>query len=392
MATPSKTFTRGQVKKEGNSEDQVWFIIDSKVYDVSDFLDAHPGGEAVLRQVAGTDATEAFYNLHRHEVLTGKYADLAIGTIEGEEPQVVNPGPGELSKVPYAEPLWLSPPFKSPYYSDSHRSLAKAVRKFVDLYVTPEAQTKEKDGTLISQELIDRMSQAGLLHMSLGPGKHLKTGPPLLGGAVKPEEFDYFHDLIIAQEMTRASARGFQDGNMAGMKIGLTVVLNFAKDEAFKMKIADECFSGRKKICLAITEAFAGSDVARLRTVAKKTPDGKHYIVNGTKKWITNGVFCDYFVTGVQTDKGLSVLLIERGEGVETKLMKTSYSTAAGTTFITFDNVKVPVENLLGQENQGIYVILSNFNHERWTMSCQSPSAVQCNGSVSWRTVKTDAS
>ncbi|KAJ0109083.1 hypothetical protein J7T55_002275 [Diaporthe amygdali] len=369
VATP-KTFTREQVKKEGNTEDQVLFIIDSKVYDVSDFLDAHPGGEAVLRQVAGTDATDAFYNLHRHEVLTGKYAEMAIGTIEGEKPQVVNPGPGELSKVPYAEPLWLSEPFKNPYYNDSHRRLQKAIRKFTDLYVTPEAQAKEKDGTYISQELIDRMSKEGVLHMRLGPGKHLKSGPPLLGGVVKPEEFDYFHDLIIGQELVRSSARGFQDGNMAGMTIGLTAVLNFANDETFKKKIADEVFSGKKKICLAITEAFAGSDVARLRTTAKKTPDGKHYIVNGTKKWITNGVFSDYFVTGVQTDKGLSVLLIERGEGVETKLIKTSYSTAAGTTYITFDNVKVPAENLLGKENQGIYVILSNFNHERWTMCC----------------------
>jgi alkylation response protein AidB-like acyl-CoA dehydrogenase len=95
-------------------------------------------------------------------------------------------------------------------------------------------------------------------------------------------------------------------------------------------------------------------------------------IVNGTKKWITNGAWCDYFVTGVRTGKGLSVLLIERGEGVETKAIKTSYSPTAGTAYITFDNVKVPVENLLGEENKGIHVILSNFNHERWTMACKS--------------------
>lgn len=81
-------------------------------------------------------------------------------------------------------------------------------------------------------------------------------------------------------------------------------------------------------------------------------------------------MFSDYFVTGVKTDKGLSVLVIERGEGVETSKIKTSYSAAAGTTFITFDNVKVPVENLLGVENKGIQVILSNFNHERWMMVC----------------------
>jgi alkylation response protein AidB-like acyl-CoA dehydrogenase len=72
----------------------------------------------------------------------------------------------------------------------------------------------------------------------------------------------------------------------------------------------------------------------------------------------------------IVTDKGLSVILIERGEGVETSAIKTSYSPAAGTTFITFDNVKVPVENLLGEEIKGIHVILSNFNHERWMMAC----------------------
>ncbi len=115
------------------------------------------------------------------------------------------------------------------------------------------------------------------------------------------EEFDYFHDLIVTQEMVRANARGFQDGNMAGMTISLTAVLQFANDEAWKNRISQEVFSGKKKICLAITEAFAGSDVAGLRTTAEKTSDGKYYIVNGTKKWITNGVFSDYFVTGVKT-------------------------------------------------------------------------------------------
>ncbi|KAH6652886.1 acyl-CoA dehydrogenase/oxidase [Truncatella angustata] len=365
----SKTFTRDEVAKH-TTEDDVWFIIDSKVYDVSDFLDAHPGGEAVLRQVAGTDATVSFYNLHRHEVLT-KYEDLAVGTVQGEKPSVVTPQPGDLSPVPYAEPLWLSPVFKSPYYNESHRRLQKAMRVFQDKYITPEALLREADGKYISQELIDRMSKAGILHMRLGPGKHLH-GVDLLDGAVKGDEFDYFHDLIMGQEGSRANARGFQDGNMAGMVIGLPCVMNYMKDEKRKKAIMDEVFSGKKKMCLAITEAFAGSDVAGLRTTAVKTPDGKHYIVNGTKKWITNGVFSDYFVTGVKTDKGLSVLLIPRCEGVETKLIKTSYSTVAGTTYITYDNVKVPVENLLGEENKGIYVILSNFNHERWTMVCGS--------------------
>lgn len=81
----------------------------------------------------------------------------------------------------------------------------------------------------------------------------------------------------------------------------------------------------------------------------------------------------DYDITKLTcvTDKGLSVVLIERSEGVETSAIKTSYSPAAGTSFVTFDNVKVPVENLLGVENKGIQVILSNFNHERWMMVCE---------------------
>ena len=271
----SKTFSRDEVAKH-TGEDDVWFIIDSKVYDVSDFLDAHPGGEAVLRQVAGTDATVAFYNLHRHEVLT-KYESLSVGTVDGEKPSVITPQPGDLSPVPYAEPLWLSPVYKSPYYNDSHRRLQKAMRVFQDKYITPEAQLREADGKYISQELIDRMSKAGILHMRLGPGKHLH-GVDLLDGAVKGEEFDYFHDLIVGQELARAMARGFADGNMAGMTIGLTAVLQYAHDETWKNKIAQEVFSGKKKLCLAITEAFAGSDVAGLRTTAEKTPDGKHYV------------------------------------------------------------------------------------------------------------------
>lgn len=123
---------------------------------------------------------------------------------------------------------------------------------------------------------------------------------------------------------------------------------------------------------LAISEAFAGSDVMGLRTRAEKTEDGKHWIINGTKKWITNGTFADYFTVGCKTESGFTVILVERGEGVETKPISTSYSSTAGTAYVTFDNVKVPVENTLGPEGGGIFVILSNFNHERWVMCCAS--------------------
>lgn len=202
----AKTFTREEVAKN-TSEDSLWCIIDHKVYDLTDFVDAHPGGSVVLRQVAGQDATVDFYNLHRQEVLQ-KYSDLCIGTIANEKPEVIDYQPGDLSPVPYAEPLWLRPQFKSPYFNDSHRRLQRAIREFTDKYVTPEAQQKEQDGTYISQELIDRMSEAGVLHMRLGPGKHLH-GKKLLGGVVDGKEFDYLHDLVVAQELVRSNARGW---------------------------------------------------------------------------------------------------------------------------------------------------------------------------------------
>lgn len=270
-----ETYTRDEVAKH-TTEDSLWCIIDSTVYDLTDFVDAHPGGETVLRQVAGQDATAAFYNLHRHEILT-KYSDLAIGTVQGEKAQVITPQPGDLSQVPYAEPLWLTPAFRTPYYKESHQRLRKALRVFVDKELYPEAQECEASGRYISQKMIDRMSELGILHMRLGPGKHLH-GVDLMNGAVKGDEFDYFHDLITGQELGRVMARGFSDGNMAGMTIGLTAVLQFAQSETWKNKIAGEVFSGKKKICLAITEAFAGSDVAGLRTTAEKTADGKHYV------------------------------------------------------------------------------------------------------------------
>ena len=179
---------------------------------MTDFVDAHPGGEYVLKQVAGTDATEAFYNLHRQEVLQ-KYSNLCIGTIEGEKPKVLEHKAGDLSVVPYGEPTWLTPQFKSPYYNDSHRRLQKAMRKFVDEEVYPVAQECEREGTHIPQQLIDKMAKKGVLHMRLGPGKHMH-GVDLMDGAVKGDDFDYFHDLIVGQELIRANARGFADGNM----------------------------------------------------------------------------------------------------------------------------------------------------------------------------------
>ncbi|PFH55558.1 hypothetical protein XA68_18040 [Ophiocordyceps unilateralis] len=371
---PLPTLTRAEVQSQRGPSSAEWsIIIDSTVYEISDFADAHPGGASVLRPFAGRDATEAFYGFHRHEVLVRYGPSLAVATIRDEEPKIAVTEKGKLSAIPYAEPAWLTGEkvggVTPPYYNDSHHHLQRALRAFVDDELAPEAVANEASGDYISQSLIDRMSRLGILHMRLGPGPHL-CGVDLMDGVMKGDDFDYFHDLIVAQELARVMARGFQDGNMAGMTIGLTAVLNFAQDETLKKRVADDVFTGKKKICLAITEPAAGSDVAGLQTTAEKTADGKHFIVNGVKKWITNGMFSDYFVTAVRTSHSLSVLLIPRGEGVETTAIKTSYSPAAGTALVTFDNVRVPIENLVGKEDKGVHVILSNFNHERWTMAC----------------------
>ncbi|KZT07676.1 acyl-CoA dehydrogenase NM domain-like protein [Laetiporus sulphureus 93-53] len=371
-AKEMKQFTREEVAQH-NTPDDLWIIIDCKVYDVTKFKNLHPGGSSVLlaEEIPGQDATEAFYGLHRHEVLEKpQYARLQIGTIAGETGQLLKPEPGSLSKVPYAEPTWLSDGYYSPYFKESHRRLQDAMRKFVDEVVYPDAIAREEDGKRPSVSVVKKMAELNLNVMRLGPGEHLK-GLTLMGGIVTPEEFDYFHELILNQEFARTGFRGYQDGFNGGMVIGLPPVLHFARPEV-RDRVMKEVLSGEKFISLAITEAFAGSDVAGLKTTAKKTEDGKFWIVNGTKKWITNGTFSDYFTVGCKTEKGLTAILVERCDGVETKGIKTSYSSTAGTAYITFDNVKVPIENTLGPVNGGVFVILSNFNHERWVMICAS--------------------
>lgn len=134
---------------------------------------------------------------------------------------------------------------------------------------------------------------------------------------------------------------------------------------------------GKKNICLAITEPYVGSDVANLKTVAKISSCKQHYVVSGNKKWITSGMNSDYFTTAVRTGskglRGISMLVIPRVLGVNTTKIKVStYSSAAGTSYIEFDNVKVPQENLLGKENKGFKIVVFNFNHERWMIAVQT--------------------
>ncbi|KAI0346952.1 acyl-CoA dehydrogenase NM domain-like protein [Trametopsis cervina] len=373
MANERKTYTVEEVAQHDKPGD-LWVTIDSKVYDLSRFASLHPGGSGVLLtpSIAGKDATQAFFGLHRHEVLLRpQYARLQIGTIHGQQETIKPLGEDEVSQVPYAEPLWLSSGYHNPYYTEGHKKFQKAVRKFVSSVIAPEASKCEENGKKISQEVVDKLCEMNILAMRLGKGKHLK-GRTLMGGIITPEEFDHFHELIINSELARFGTRGFVDGLLAGGVIAIPPILNYGAPE-IQAKVLPEVLSGKKYACLAITEAFAGSDVSSIQTTAER--DGDEWVINGTKKWITNGTFADYFTVGCKTGSGFTVILVPRSDNIETKAIKTAYSSTAGTAYVTFENVRVPVSYTLGQVNGGMKVILSNFNHERWMMCCTSLSA-----------------
>lgn len=289
----------------------------------------------------------------------------------------MNKDPSEQSHfgdlIPYADPSWYQG-YRSPYYKDSHRRLRAEVREWVDTEITPFCAEWDEAKSMpesVYQSMGDRGYLAGAMgvHFPVDyTDKRVK--------AVAPEEWDHFHELILTDELSRCGSGGAVWNLIGGYGIGLPPLFKFGS-EALKRRVVPDIIAGKKRICLAITEPDAGSDVANLTTSAKLTSDGKHYIVNGEKKWITNGLLSDYFTVAVRTGgngmNGVSLLLIEKTmPGVETRQMKCMGVFASATTYVTFEDVKVPVENLIGKENQGFRVIMTNFNHERIGIIMQS--------------------
>lgn len=277
--------------------------------------------------------------------------------------------------VPFGDPCWYQD-WNSPYYNDSHKRFRAAMRAFIDREIMPYTHEWEEKKR-IPKELYKKCFEAGWL-AGTASGARWPTeyvGDHIAGG-VKPEEFDAFHMLILIDEICRCGSGGVSLAMFGGLGIGLPPVLHFGS-QYLKDKVAKDCLTGEKIICLAITEPYAGSDVAQLRCEARKTPDGSHYIVNGEKKWITNGVFADYFTVAVRTGgdgaKGISMLLIEKERaGVKVRQMDCSGLWPSGTTYVTFEDVKVPTANLIGKENQGFKYIVANFNGERWGIAVQA--------------------
>ena len=197
-------------------------------------------------------------------------------------------------------------------------------------------------------------------------------------GLKYPEEYggeggDYVHDAVLAEELTGAGSGGLSAGIGAHIGIATPPIWKFGTEDQ-KQRYLVPAIRGERIAALGITEPGAGSDVAGIRTFARKVDGG--YVVNGSKTFITNGVRADFLVTAVKTTEegghqGLSFLILEKemeGYSVSKKLEKLGWR-ASDTAELAFDDVFVPDENLLGQENKGFYLIMANFQWERLVMA-----------------------
>lgn len=272
--------------------------------------------------------------------------------------------------TPFGDPNWYNSDYHSLYYQETHKEWRSKCRSYVEKDVLPNVSEWEVKKA-IPKDAYLQCYAAGLLPCVVGAA----SGAYDLVDCNAPKDLDYFHELIFIDELARCASGGVLWGLIEGLQIGLPPILNFGSEE-MKRRVAPPCLRGEKIICLNITEPSAGSDVASIRTTAVK--DGDHYVVNGTKKWITNGIFADYFTVAVRTGsagmRGISMLLLEREgmTGISTKRMDCQGVWPSGTTFVEFDSVRVPVSNLIGKENEGFGVIMKNFNHERWGFVVQA--------------------
>jgi acyl-CoA dehydrogenase len=264
--------------------------------------------------------------------------------------------------VPAAAPRKPLPPF-----TDEHEQLRESIRRFVLAELRPHAMQWEEE-RWFPNEVFDKLAAVGYLGLKY---------PEEYGG----EGGDHVHDAVFVEELSRCGSGGLAAGIGAHVGIATPPVWTFGTDDQ-KERFLAPAIRGEKIAALGITEPGAGSDVAGIRTLARKVDGG--YVVNGSKTFITNGVRADFVVTAVKTTDegghhGLSFLLIEKGMegfGVSRKLEKMGWH-ASDTAELSFQDVFVPDENLLGEENRGFYLIMANFQWERLLMALGSVGSMQ---------------
>ncbi|KAK2756522.1 hypothetical protein FQN54_005415 [Arachnomyces sp. PD_36] len=277
--------------------------------------------------------------------------------------------------IPFSEPPYLNG-LPSPYYTESHRKFQKACRSFVWENLGQHALNWENEGS-VPAHVFDTFNKYHMLLPNLPPPLPVEWLKKLgiydiLG--VKVEDWDSFHLGIYLDEMSRCGISGPPSSLTAGFAYGIPPVIKFGSKQ-LQDRFLPDLLTGKKRTCIAITEPDAGSDVANITTTAEKSADGKYYIINGTKKWITNGIWSDYTTMAVRTGgagpSGLSLVIVPLKDypGVSMRRFYVSGMTASGTTYIELDDVKVPVENIIGKEGQGMKYIMTNFNHERLSIA-----------------------
>ena len=245
----------------------------------------------------------------------------------------------------------------SMYFTEEHHLFRKSLQDFLKKEVVPHIESWEQTGT-IDRFIWKKFGDMGFFGINY---------PEAYGGL----NLDLFYTIILLEELQKINSGGFAAAIWAHVYLAMTH-LNAEGDEAIKQKYLIPSITGDKIGCLCITEPFGGSDVAGMRTTAIK--NGDHYILNGSKTFITNGVYSDYLIIAAKTspelgNKGISIFVADRNsEGISaTKLNKLGWK-ASDTGEIAFDDVKVPVQNLLGEENEGFAYIMQHFALERLIM------------------------
>jgi acyl-CoA dehydrogenase len=251
-----------------------------------------------------------------------------------------------------------------PPFTEEHEQFREVVRRFVQDKLRPHANEWE-EARWFPNDVFGWLAEQGYIGLKF---------PEQYGG-----DGDVVADAVFCEELAWCGSGGLAAGIGAHGGIALPPIWRFGTEEQ-KQRYLVPGIRGEKIAALAITEPDAGSDVAGLRTQAKRVDGG--YVVNGSKTFITGGCRADVIVTAVKTTEegghhGISFLIIERGPGVESSALEKMGWHASDTAHITFDDVFVPAENLLGQENQGFYLIMANFQWERLLMALGSVGGMQ---------------
>ena len=262
---------------------------------------------------------------------------------------------------------------KSPFYTAEHEAFREVMRRFVAREIEPYAHQWDEAGEF-PRSLYAKAADVGLLGLGF---------PEEYGGIPA----DQFMKIVASQELARAGAGGVA-ASLMSHTIGSPPIARAAQPQV-KARVLPQVLSGQKISALAITEPGGRSDVANLRTKARR--NGDHYIVAGEKTFITSGVRADYLTVAVRTGGegagGVSLLLIEGNTpGLSrTKLKKMGWW-ASDTATLHFDDCRVPAENLIGEEGQGFKLIMHNFNSERMGMaaSCTAYARVCLDEAISY--------